>query len=122
MRRHLSSGLPAALIIIVLWGATLAVALSIPFRGNLYLLALPLMPVVAFLYAGLFITAHDAMHAVVVPHNRQLNNLTGSFCSIAYALFSFERLKTEHWEHHRGPASAHDPDYHDGAHKGFFRW
>jgi len=122
MRLHTSRGLVAALIIILLWAVSLITALSLPFRGGLYFLAIPLVPIVMFLYTGLFITAHDAMHGVVVPGNRRLNDLIGSFCSIAYALFSFERLKTEHWKHHREPASAHDPDYHDGTHKGFFRW
>jgi beta-carotene ketolase (CrtW type) len=68
------------------------VALKIPFRGNPYLLALPVVSVVTFLYTGLFITAHDAMHAGVVPRNRKPNNLIGSFRPIAHALFSFERL------------------------------
>lgn len=122
MRRHTSIGLTAAFTIIVLWAVSLLGVLSIDFRGSLFLLAIPLIPLMTFLYTGLFITAHDAMHALVAPRNRILNNGIGTLCSIAYALFSFERLKTEHWKHHREPASDHDPDYHDGAHPGFFRW
>ncbi|MEE4310851.1 MAG: fatty acid desaturase [candidate division KSB1 bacterium] len=75
-----------------------------------------------FLYTGLFITAHDAMHGQVVPSNRRWNNATGAVITFLYALFSFRNLLDKHWDHHKYPASNGDPDYHDGKHSGFFAW
>jgi beta-carotene ketolase (CrtW type) len=75
-----------------------------------------------FLYTGLFITAHDAMHGIVAPQHKKLNNFIGALCVFLYALFSFQRLRNEHRKHHAQPASDSDPDYHDGAHRGFWAW
>jgi beta-carotene ketolase (CrtW type) len=76
----------------------------------------------SFLYTGLFITAHDAMHGIVLPANRKINDLIGKIAVRLYAFFSYKNLLTKHWEHHRHPASADDPDFHDGEHPVFFRW
>lgn len=75
-----------------------------------------------FLYTGLFITAHDAMHGVVFPQNPKINNFMGSFAVYLYALFSYEKLLKKHWLHHNHPASEIDPDYHDGQNTNFFTW
>jgi len=115
-------GLFIALTIIVLWTAVLITSLSIRFEGVLFTLAIPLLLVTTFLYTGLFITAHDAMHGAVAPSKKRVNDLIGRLCSLAYALFSFAELRIEHWKHHREPASEHDPDYHDGQHSGLLPW
>jgi beta-carotene/zeaxanthin 4-ketolase len=73
----------------------------------------------AFLYTGLFITAHDAMHGVVCPQNRFINNAVGMIALRLYGLFSFKTLLQRHIQHHQSPASHVDPDYHDG---GFLGW
>lgn len=75
-----------------------------------------------FLYTGLFITAHDAMHGTVAPEFPRLNRVIGRVATLLYALFSFEVMRSKHREHHAQPASAGDPDFHDGSHRGFFRW
>lgn len=75
-----------------------------------------------FFYTGLFITAHDAMHGTIYPKNRKINNFIGTLAVILYALFSYRKLLTKHWEHHKHPASADDPDFHDGKHQGLFHW
>jgi beta-carotene ketolase (CrtW type) len=75
-----------------------------------------------FLYTGLFITAHDAMHGTIAPKHKKLNHFLGTVCVILYALFSFEKLRTEHRKHHAHPADADDPDFHDGEHDGFWSW
>jgi beta-carotene ketolase (CrtW type) len=85
-----------------------------------------LLPVVVlvntFLYTGLFITAHDAMHGTVLPAWRGANDAIGRICTGLYAMFSYALLLRKHHEHHRHPASADDPDFHDGKHPGFLRW
>ena len=76
-----------------------------------------------FLFTGLFITAHDAMHGAVCRHYRRLNAAIGVLAVQLYALFSYKKLWHKHWEHHRHVATPHDdPDFHDGEHTDFARW
>jgi beta-carotene/zeaxanthin 4-ketolase len=75
-----------------------------------------------FLYTGLFITAHDAMHGIVFPKNPQINDFIGSLILRLYGLFSYKELLKTHQQHHKHPASELDPDYHNGRHKNFFSW
>lgn len=75
-----------------------------------------------FLYTGLFITGHDAMHGVVFPQNKKVNNLIGIVTVFLYGLFSYNQLLKKHWLHHKYPATELDPDFHDGKHKNFFAW
>lgn len=115
-------GLIIAVLIISCWLAGLSLLLSTN------LAALPIYGIIlamlaqTFLYTGLFITAHDAMHGIVVPGNKKLNNAVGTLCVILYALFSFRRLRREHQKHHAHPAHEDDPDFHDGVHRGFWAW
>lgn len=114
-------GLVAATIL-VSWGACLWWLLSL----NLSEAAPWVVPlgVVAqtFLYTGVFITAHDAMHGTVTPSSRRVNDGFGTLAVLVYALFSYKKLHEKHWEHHDHPASELDPDYHDGEHAGFWAW
>ena len=75
-----------------------------------------------FLYAGLFITAHDAMHGVVAPGLPKLNRFVGSLALLIYGLFSYDQLLKAHCQHHKHPASELDPDFHNGRHKNAFAW
>lgn len=75
-----------------------------------------------FLYTGLFITAHDAMHGILAPKDRWLNDLLGRLAVFAYALFPYGKLYAAHHEHHRHPASADDPDFHPKGWTGFWPW
>ncbi|MBD2461895.1 fatty acid desaturase [Oscillatoria sp. FACHB-1407] len=75
-----------------------------------------------FLYSGLFITAHDAMHGAVFPLNPKINNAIGSFAVLVYGLFSYRELSKKHWLHHKHPSTQLDPDFHDGQHANFFNW
>lgn len=90
--------------------------------SNLLVLAPIGVLVQTFLYTGLFITAHDAMHGVVCQRFPRLNAWIGTFTVIGYALFSFGKLKDRHWEHHDHVGTQDDPDFHDEAHPGFVRW
>ena len=108
-----------AFTIIGVWAASLIFLLT----RNLHELHSLLIPLAiiwqTFLYTGLFITAHDAMHNSVFPVNRKINNASGTFVVFVYALFSYKNLFTKHWDHHKYPASPSDPDFHDGIHKIF---
>jgi beta-carotene/zeaxanthin 4-ketolase len=72
----------------------------------------------AFMYTGLFITAHDAMHGVILPKHARMNNAIGSFALLAYGLFSYDRLLTKH----QHPASNLDPDFHNGKFTSAIGW
>lgn len=75
-----------------------------------------------FLNTGLFITAHDAMHGTVAPHDRRLNATLGTLAVTLYAAFSFNRLLKEHRRHHHAPGTAADPDFHGPGASDPFRW
>ena len=114
--------------LIVAWLVMNFWALSLGFFLSLNITQFPawLMSIAAlwqtFLYTGLFITAHDAMHGSVCPQNPKLNHAIGSLCTLLYGLFPYKELLRKHQFHHRFPASDRDPDFHDGTHKNPVFW
>ena len=108
--------------IIASWCALLAYALTSldplaqPLQSLLVMLAM------IYLSTGLFITAHDAMHGTVWPSHRGLNNLIGRVAVGLYAAFSLDALLAAHKLHHAAPATAEDPDFHDGHGEAFAGW
>lgn len=117
-----AKGVIIALSIIVSWATTLILLLRLDLARFPLAGVLPVLLLQTFLYTGLFITAHDAMHGSVAPRHKRLNNFIGMLCVLLYALFSFKRLRSEHRKHHAQPASGDDPDFHDGNHPGFWAW
>ncbi|MBD2203630.1 fatty acid desaturase [Calothrix sp. FACHB-1219] len=115
-------GLVIALLIISLWLGSLVWLLSI----NYHQMPLWLIPIAliwqTFLSTGLFITAHDAMHGSVCRQNPRINHLIGKIAVTLYALFPYQQLLQKHWLHHKHPASALDPDFHDQNRKSGFFW
>jgi beta-carotene ketolase (CrtW type) len=115
-------GIAIALTIITTWIVSLLFLLS----SNLQHLKLWQIVIAigwqTFLYTGLFITAHDAMHGLVAPKNLQINRSIGRIAVNFYALFPYNKLLQKHWAHHRDPASELDPDFHNGKQKNFFAW
>lgn len=116
------TGLLIAILIILLWVANLAYLVTVDLKtipiGIILLGVLSQM----FLYTGLFITAHDAMHGALFSNNSKVNNYVGSLSVIAYAFLSYKVLLQKHWLHHHFPASDRDPDFHDGIHENPFAW
>ena len=64
----------------------------------------------AYLFTGLFITAHDAMHGSVSA-NHGVNTIVGSVCCFLFAGLSYRRLLRNHRLHHAHPGEADDPDF-----------
>ena len=64
-----------------------------------------------WLCTGLFITAHDAMHGLILPQKPKLNALIGQICLGLYAGLSYKRLLRGHIEHHNHPSTTKDPDF-----------
>lgn len=116
------TGVALGAAIVAGWALSLALALAAPDAW----LPLPLWPLLValrtWLHTGLFIVAHDAMHGSLAPGRPRLNAALGALAVGLYALFPYGALVREHRRHHASPASADDPDYHDGARDGFGRW
>ena len=117
------NGLAIALIIILTWAISLGLLLTVV---NVSQISLPWKAIAllwqTFLYTGLFITAHDAMHGVVLPKQTKINAAIGSFALLAYGLFSYKQLLEAHLNHHRYPASDLDPDFHNSKSTGAIGW
>lgn len=64
-----------------------------------------------WLTTGLFITAHDAMHNLVLPYKPTANAWVGRLALFLYAGLSYDRLLKGHVEHHAHPSEDEDPDY-----------
>ena len=103
-------GLLIALIIIFIWMSHLSWSLAFAEVS----LSSPMMIVhIAFqtyLYTGLFITSHDAMHGLI-SLNRIINKGVGQIAALLFAALSYSRLLEKHRLHHRSPGEAGDPDY-----------
>ncbi len=116
------TGLAAGLLVILLWFAGIVVFLGLDLAIVPWYAVAAAVMVQTFLYTGLFITAHDAMHGVIYPRNLAINNFIGSMSVLLYAFFFYKKLLVKHWDHHKYPASEKDPDYHDGKHSDYFSW
>ncbi len=127
-------GLAMALCIMLAWGLLLLRGLTMSVQlpvgasderpAGLMMASVALLGhvlLMTFLFTGMFITAHDAMHGTVAPHYRKLNDVIGSVCVRCFALFDYSLLLGAHWEHHRHPATANDPDFHPPG-TNFWQW
>jgi beta-carotene ketolase (CrtW type) len=116
-------------------GLILAAAIAIAWAslhvGSLFFLepdgrglaaAVVLVPAICWLNVGLFIVAHDAMHGSLAPGRPRLNLWAGRLALALYAGFSFDRLRPKHFEHHRSPGTAADPDFSAGHPSAFWPW
>ena len=119
--------IPLALAIMTLWTAHLVYALlfvpvPIGADGGLLDWARVVLHVAiqAYLYTGLFITAHDAMHGSV-SGNQKLNRLIGQTAAFLFAAFSYRKLLRNHMKHHRWPGEEDDPDFYPRS-QNFFIW
>ncbi|HER07789.1 MAG TPA: fatty acid desaturase, partial [Bacteroides sp.] len=78
------------------------------------------MLVQSYLYTGLFITGHDAMHRTV-SRTKWINNAIGYAAVFLFAGMSYRKLIKNHWDHHRYPATEKDPDFYVKS-QNFFAW
>lgn len=74
-----------------------------------------------WLYTGLFITAHDAMHGTI-SSNKSVNNAIGSIATFLFAALSYKKLYSKHQLHHLYPGTEKDPDYKTGNQQFFVWW
>jgi beta-carotene/zeaxanthin 4-ketolase len=74
----------------------------------------------SYLYTGLFITGHDAMHETIST-NKKTNQIIGYISAFLFAAMSYSRLKKNHFLHHNNPATAEDPDFYPKS-QNFISW
>lgn len=116
-------GIALALAIGGAWGALHVWSVFfLPLNGRAVALAPLLVLAICWLNVGLFIVAHDAMHGSLAPGRPRLNLAAGRIALALYAGFSFDRLKPKHFEHHRRPGTADDPDFSAENPRAFWRW
>ena len=115
-------GVAIGSFIFAIWAISLVSLLSLPaWRVPWFVYPLGTLWM-AFLYTGLFITAHDTIHGSFWPGHRTVNQWAGRIILFLYALFPYGKIRAAHFQHHRTPGRPKDPDYHDGEHKGLARW
>jgi beta-carotene/zeaxanthin 4-ketolase len=105
--------------IVSVWALSIVLLFTIDLQSLPFAVKILILLWQTFLYTGLFVTAHDAMHGAVCPRDRRLNNAVGVFVLWLYGLFSFRTLLQRHIQHHQSPASETDPDYEAS---GFLGW
>ena len=118
----LPPGVAIALLILLVWTLSLAIAFtmgaqSIGLTGCSLLIAW-----FTFLYTGLFVTGHDAMHGSIAPNNPWANHFIGKLSLLLYGLIPYEKLRSAHANHHQFPASCRDPDFHNGRNTRGILW
>lgn len=111
-------GLLVALAIISLWFLTIFgfFQFEINWWNPLYYL-ISFIP--AYLYTGLFITAHESWHGNISRH-RALNRFIGILACTLFAYNSYYKIQTGHHKHHAEPASDDDPEF--SKTRKFFPW
>lgn len=79
-----------------------------------YLTSFLLIILQMYLFTGIFITAHDAMHGLILPRSPLINKYVGIVCVELYAFFDYNLLLDAHNDHHAHSGELHrDPDYHE---------
>ncbi|HEY9639203.1 MAG TPA: fatty acid desaturase, partial [Coleofasciculaceae cyanobacterium] len=101
-------GLAIALAILALWVSSWGF-LFIPHLQIWWVI--PAITIRTFLYTGLFITAHDAMHRSLWTGHPEVNDRIGAIAVFLYAFFDYQKLLKKHRLHHQHPASELDPDF-----------
>jgi len=99
-----------AVMILALWAAHLVWLLFFFEISWTSVLTYAHVLIQAYLYTGLFITAHDSMHGSVSA-NRRLNRVIGTISLRLFAAFSYQRMFSKHMAHHRHPGTDMDPDF-----------
>lgn len=113
-------GLLIALIIVITWLVHLVWLLAFAEGSFTSPMMLVHIAVQTYLYTGLFITAHDAMHGLV-SSNRKINKAIGQTATALFAALSYSRLLEKHKLHHRFPGEAGDPDFCTSS-QNFWKW
>jgi beta-carotene ketolase (CrtW type) len=120
--RQAATGLTLAAAIVAAWAALHVYSIFFLRLEEAGAVAPILVLALCWLNVGLFIVAHDAMHGSLAPGRPGVNLWAGRLALAFYAGFSFDRLRPKHFEHHRSPGTAADPDFSAGHPSAFWPW
>ena len=98
---------------------------SVFFLELSWTMAIPAIAVILFqcwLFTGVFIVAHDAMHGTLTPRWPRLNNAIGAGILFLYAGFTWRTFKSAHLAHHKAPGGVDDPDFNTDNPTAFWSW
>lgn len=109
-----------ATVIISFWAVHLFYALSSVQINYLSPIFYSHILLQAYLYTGLFITGHDAMHGVI-SKSKIINKIFGWLSSLLFAGLSYSKLIKNHFKHHKNPGTKDDPDFNENS-QNFFVW
>ena len=113
-------GILIALIIMLLWAVHLFYCLYfIPVNFSNPFLFLNIL-IQAYLFTGLFITGHYAMHGNI-SNRKNVNKWFGRIASFLFAGLSYDKLLINHFKHHKHPGENDDPDFYIKS-QNFFSW
>lgn len=116
-------GLALAGLIVAGWAAAhvvLIFVVALSWANAIPLVTLLLLQ--TWLYAGLFIVAHDAMHGSLAPGQPRVNAAVGASLLFLYAGFSWRKMRDAHYAHHRHAGRVGDPDFAADHPRSFWRW
>jgi beta-carotene ketolase (CrtW type) len=99
---------------------SLVLALGWPPDGPIWSLVLVLVR--TQLQTGLFIVGHDAMHGLLWPGRRVLNDRLGAAALACYAALPYGPCRAQHRRHHRWTATQGDPDVLAEPDRGAVHW
>ena len=91
--------------------------LSAPVWQTVSLIALQ-----CWLYAGMFIVAHDTMHGSLTPRHPKVNGIIGKVIMFVYAGFDWTYMRDAHHAHHDNPGTQDDPDFNADNPTAFWPW
>jgi beta-carotene ketolase (CrtW type) len=115
-------GFALATLILLGWLISMIGLLSLRFESLPWWLLLAGILVRTWLQTGLFITAHDAMHGVLLPGRKQWNDQLGALCLGLYAGLPYQPCLHKHHLHHSRTATEDDPDFHGDPRTGVLGW
>ena len=117
---RMSLGLAA--VISVSWLASLIILLRLDLHGLPWWALAGAILVRTQLQTGLFIIGHDAMHRILWPNQRRLNDSVGMAALALYAALPYQTCRANHQLHHKAPATDEDPDFPSALHPGILSW
>ena len=121
--RQAAIGLSLAALIVGAWIAVHGYAMfAFSLRWDTAAAAILLVALQCWLFVGLFIVSHDAMHGSLAPGRARVNTAIGASLLFLYAGFDWRKLKPAHFEHHKAPGTPTDPDFDTENPRSFVRW
>ncbi|MEM1387736.1 MAG: fatty acid desaturase [Pseudomonadota bacterium] len=115
-------GLSLAALIIGAWFSLLVFSLGYADWSVLWPFAPFVVALQTWLFVGLFIVAHDAIHGTLAPRLPLVNEVIGTLCVGLYAGFTYGALAASHHDHHRFVGTDQDPDFHPEDPTHFWPW